>query len=217
MEVDDQAQGDGEQTPSSGGSNAPKEQPTKSNDTPARQSASNVATQDHASELQTAGVITGFRKVSGSGPQNGYEGLEVLVQMESPSRVQLARMYDHLEEGDYIHGFVLTPREKPLQDDELDAQLYSVELQRKMAQDSDNVVRQLTRSDQVAQDAVGLRAELEQLKRDYMYQPDHWERKVQTLEEDQDFHARRGREDVLKRLTENAKNAEGIRTQLADA
>ncbi|KAG6613807.1 uncharacterized protein IUM83_19575 [Phytophthora cinnamomi] len=65
--------------------------------------------------------------------QDGFGGLEALVQMESPGAAELAHLYDFFEEDDVISDFILTPREDPLSESELTAQLKSFRVKRELA------------------------------------------------------------------------------------
>ncbi|OWY91788.1 hypothetical protein PHMEG_00039489 [Phytophthora megakarya] len=59
--------------------------------------------------------------------QDGYGGLEVLIQMESLGLCELASLADYVAEGEDIYDYILTPRETPLLDGELDEVVKSVE------------------------------------------------------------------------------------------
>lgn len=125
--------------------------------------------------------------------------------MDSLGISDLARLYDFFGEDDDIHEFVLTPREETLPDDELDLQRHFIDLQREVASittefGSDHlaqrvfrtvsvlrklisrnvqVERQIQRSGTAVQDALEAQDEVLQLKRDYTFQTDYWDHKVQ--------------------------------------
>jgi hypothetical protein len=65
--------------------------------------------------------------------QNGYGGLDALVQMESLGTGDLARLYDFFGEDDDIHDFLLAPRVSPLPADELEPVLNGIGVRREMA------------------------------------------------------------------------------------
>jgi hypothetical protein len=65
--------------------------------------------------------------------QNGYGGLEALVQMESLGTGDLARLYAFFGEDDAIHDFLLVPRVTPLPADELEPVLNGIGVRREMA------------------------------------------------------------------------------------
>ncbi|OWY92924.1 hypothetical protein PHMEG_00037861 [Phytophthora megakarya] len=64
--------------------------------------------------------------------QDGYEGLEVFIQMESLGLRELASLADYVAEGEDIYDYILTPRETPLLDGEVDEVVKSVEFQREI-------------------------------------------------------------------------------------
>jgi hypothetical protein len=65
--------------------------------------------------------------------QDGYGGLEALVQTESLGTGDLARLYVFFGEDDDIHDFLLAPRVTPLPADELEPVLNSIGVRREMA------------------------------------------------------------------------------------
>ncbi|KAJ8526148.1 hypothetical protein ON010_g15032 [Phytophthora cinnamomi] len=65
--------------------------------------------------------------------QDGFGGLKALVQMGSLGAAELAHLYDFFEEDDVISDFILTPREDPLSESELTAQLKSFRVKRELA------------------------------------------------------------------------------------
>uniref|UniRef100_H3H3W4 Uncharacterized protein n=1 Tax=Phytophthora ramorum TaxID=164328 RepID=H3H3W4_PHYRM len=65
--------------------------------------------------------------------QNGYGGLEALMQMNELTIGSLAQLYDFFDENVDIHDYVLTPRKKTLSEDDMEHQLSHVGLKREIA------------------------------------------------------------------------------------
>uniref|UniRef100_H3H8E1 Uncharacterized protein n=1 Tax=Phytophthora ramorum TaxID=164328 RepID=H3H8E1_PHYRM len=65
--------------------------------------------------------------------QNGYGGLEALMQMNELTIGSLAQLHDFFDENVDIHDYVLTPRKKPLSEDDMEHQLGHVGLKREIA------------------------------------------------------------------------------------
>ncbi|GMF42887.1 unnamed protein product [Phytophthora fragariaefolia] len=62
--------------------------------------------------------------------QDGFGGLEALVQMESLGTTELAVLYDFFDDNNTIGDFILTPRETPLTATELSSQLKNFAVKR---------------------------------------------------------------------------------------
>ncbi|GMF46770.1 unnamed protein product [Phytophthora fragariaefolia] len=123
--------------------------------------------------------------------QDGFGGLEALVQMESLGATELAVLYDFFDDNDIIGDLILTPRETPLTATELSSQLKNftvkrelasilsqfdskklalrtfgaVSLLRKVAAKYDRIMRKLAEDDGAAS-VIGLQDEVLRLKRD---------------------------------------------------
>ncbi|GMG16135.1 unnamed protein product [Phytophthora fragariaefolia] len=65
--------------------------------------------------------------------QDGFGGLEALVQMEILGATELAVLYDFFDDNDIIGDFILTPRETPLTATELSSQLKNFAVKRELA------------------------------------------------------------------------------------
>ncbi|OWZ11314.1 hypothetical protein PHMEG_00015684 [Phytophthora megakarya] len=65
--------------------------------------------------------------------EDGYGGLETFIQIESLGLEERDRLADHVTDDEDIHDFVLTPREAPLSDGDLDEAVKSMEFQGEMA------------------------------------------------------------------------------------
>ncbi|GMF33083.1 unnamed protein product [Phytophthora fragariaefolia] len=65
--------------------------------------------------------------------QDGFGGLEALVQMESLGATEFAVLNDFFDDNDIIGDFILTPRETPLTATELSSQLKNFAVKRKLA------------------------------------------------------------------------------------
>uniref|UniRef100_H3H7G3 Uncharacterized protein n=1 Tax=Phytophthora ramorum TaxID=164328 RepID=H3H7G3_PHYRM len=136
--------------------------------------------------------------------QNGYGGLEALMQMNELTIGSLAQLYDFFDENVDIHDYVLTPRKKPLSEDDMEHQLGHVGLKREIASiltefGPENLAQrvfgtvdvlqkvmaryrrvreQVDDSSSAVHDAVEARDELLVVKQDYQFQTDYWSRKV---------------------------------------
>ncbi|GMF51196.1 unnamed protein product [Phytophthora fragariaefolia] len=65
--------------------------------------------------------------------QDGFGGLEAIVQMESLGATELAVLYEFFDDNDVIGDFILTPRETPLTATELSSQLKNFAVKRDFA------------------------------------------------------------------------------------
>ncbi|OWY98385.1 hypothetical protein PHMEG_00030864 [Phytophthora megakarya] len=82
--------------------------------------------------------------------QDGYGGLEALIQMESLGLQELDSLTDCVADGEGIYDFILTPRDVPFLDGDLDEAIKSVEFQREVA----SILTEFT-PDQLAQRVFG--------------------------------------------------------------
>ncbi|OWZ02013.1 hypothetical protein PHMEG_00026506, partial [Phytophthora megakarya] len=164
--------------------------------------------------------------------EDGYGGLETYIQMESLGLGELARLTDHVTDDEDIHDFVLTPREAPLSDSDLDEAIKSVEFQREMASiltefvpdqlsqlvfgtvsllrkvTAENIMlkRQLAVADPVTQDFSNGPIEIERLKKEVTFVRGAYQKYIQKIEEDHEYHAGRHRADLQDFLDENQVN-----------
>uniref|UniRef100_H3H8T0 Uncharacterized protein n=1 Tax=Phytophthora ramorum TaxID=164328 RepID=H3H8T0_PHYRM len=173
--------------------------------------------------------------------QNGYSGLEALMQMNELTIGSLAQLYDFFDGNVDIHGYVLTPRKKPLSEDDLEHQLGHVGLKREIASiltefGPENLAQrvfgtvdvlqkvmaryrrvreQVDDSSSAVHDAVEARDELLVVKQDYQFQTDYWSRKVAEVLAEKDEVVRSTREDVTQLLKEHADDKRHLKEQVA--
>ncbi|OWZ05356.1 hypothetical protein PHMEG_00022570 [Phytophthora megakarya] len=130
---------------------------------------------------------------SGTFVQDGYGGLEVLIQMESLGLRELASLADYVDEGEDIYDYILTPRETPLLGGELDEVVKSVEFQREIAS--------------------GL-VEIERLNKELAFVRAGYEQRIQKIDEDYEFHTGKHRADLQKYLAEDRDILHGLQAQV---
>uniref|UniRef100_H3H6L4 Uncharacterized protein n=1 Tax=Phytophthora ramorum TaxID=164328 RepID=H3H6L4_PHYRM len=131
--------------------------------------------------------------------QNGYGGLEALMQMNELTISSLAQLYDFFDENVDIHDYVLTPRKKPLSEDDMEHQLN----------------HQVDDSSSAVHDAVEARDELLEVNQDYQFQTDYWSRKVAEVLAEKDEVVRSSREDITQLLKEHACDKLHLKEQVA--
>ncbi|OWZ22669.1 hypothetical protein PHMEG_0002583 [Phytophthora megakarya] len=174
--------------------------------------------------------------------EDGYGGLETYVQMESLGLEELTRLADHVTDDEDIHDFVLTPREAPLFDNDLDEAIKAVRFQRKMTSiltefvpdqlsqrvfgtvsllrkvTAENIMskRQLAGADPVTQDISNDLIEIERLKKEVTYVREAYQKYIQKIEEDHEYHAGRHRADLQDFLDENQVNIHGLHERVTD-
>ncbi|KAJ8544514.1 hypothetical protein ON010_g11753 [Phytophthora cinnamomi] len=170
--------------------------------------------------------------------QDGFGGLEALVQMGSLGATELAHIYDCFEEDDVISDFILTSREDPLSESELMAQLKSfraerelasilsqfdamqlayrtfgtVSLLRKVTAKYDVIKRRLEQDTAVSE--VELQEEVLQLKRTQQFQADYWVSKVAGLQKEKNAAMAQACADFLLLMEERASDVRGLRAQV---
>ncbi|OWZ10615.1 LOW QUALITY PROTEIN: hypothetical protein PHMEG_00016509 [Phytophthora megakarya] len=170
--------------------------------------------------------------------QDGYGGLEVLILMESLGL--LASLPDYVAEGEAIYDYIMTPRETPLLDGELDEVVKSVEFQREVAlvlteftpdQFSQRVFgtvsvlrkvtaerivlsRQLAVANQTTQVVAKCLVEIERLNKDLAFVRAGYKQRVQKIDEDHEFHAGKHRADHQKYLAEDRANLHDLQAQV---
>uniref|UniRef100_H3GG29 Uncharacterized protein n=1 Tax=Phytophthora ramorum TaxID=164328 RepID=H3GG29_PHYRM len=165
--------------------------------------------------------------------QNGYGGLEALMQMNELTIGSLAQLYDFFDENVDIHDYVLTPRKKPLSEDDMEHQLNHVSLKREIASiltefGLENLAQQVFGTVDVLQkvmtryrrisavhDAVEARDELLEVNQDYQFQTDYWSRKVAEVLAEKDEVVRSSREDITQLLKEHACDKLHLKEQVA--
>uniref|UniRef100_H3H901 Uncharacterized protein n=1 Tax=Phytophthora ramorum TaxID=164328 RepID=H3H901_PHYRM len=173
--------------------------------------------------------------------QNGYGGLEALMQMNELTIGSLAQLYDFFDENVDIHDYVLTPRKKPLSEYDIEHQLSHVGLKREIASiltefgpenlaqrvfgTVDVLQKVMTRyrrmreqvddSSSAVHDAVEARDELLVVKQDYQFQTDYWSRKVAEVLAEKDEVVRSSREDITQLLKEHADDKRHLKEQVA--
>ncbi|GMF55614.1 unnamed protein product [Phytophthora fragariaefolia] len=139
--------------------------------------------------------------------QDGFCGLEALVQMESLGATELVVLYDFFDDNDIIGDFILTSRETPLTATELPSQLKNftvkreltsilsqfdskqltlrtfgtVSLLQKVARKYDRIKRKLAEDDGAAS-VIGLQNEVLRLQRDQQFQSSYWIEKVAEVQ-----------------------------------
>ncbi|OWY95619.1 hypothetical protein PHMEG_00034327, partial [Phytophthora megakarya] len=137
---------------------------------------------------------------------------------------------------------VLTPREAPLSDSDLDEAIKSVEFQREVASiltefvpeqlsqrvfgtvsllrkvTAENIMmkRQLAVADPVTQDISNGLIEIERLKKEVTYIREAYQKYIQKIEEDHEYHAGRHRADLQDFLDENQVNIHGLHARVTD-
>ncbi|OWZ04692.1 hypothetical protein PHMEG_00023364 [Phytophthora megakarya] len=173
--------------------------------------------------------------------QNGYGGLEVLIQMESLGLQELGSLADYVADGKDIYDFILTPRDVPLLDGYLDEATKSVEFQREVASiltefTPDQLAQrvfgtvpvlrkviaerrmlscQLALADQTTQDVAKGLVEIERLNKELVFVRDSLKKHIQKQDEDDEFHADRHRADLQKYLAEEQANVRGLQAQVS--
>ncbi|OWZ07996.1 hypothetical protein PHMEG_00019530 [Phytophthora megakarya] len=173
--------------------------------------------------------------------QDGYGGLEALIQMESLGLQELGSLADYVADGEDIYDFVLTPRDVPLLDGDLDEAVKSVEFQREVASilteftpdqlaqrvfgtvsvlrkvtaERTMLSRQLALADQTTQDVAKGPVEIERLNKELVFVRDSLKRHIQKQDEDHEFHAGRHRADLQKYLAEEQANVRGLQVQVS--
>ncbi|OWZ08322.1 hypothetical protein PHMEG_00019155 [Phytophthora megakarya] len=172
--------------------------------------------------------------------QDGHGGLEVLIQMGSLGLRELASLADYVAEGEDIYDYILTPRETPLLDGELDEVVKSVEFQREIAsvlteftpdQFSQRVFgtvfilrkvtaerimlsRQLAVADQTTHYVAKGLVEIGRLNKELTFVRAGYEQRIQKIDEDHEFHAGKHRADLQKYLAEDRANLHGLQAQV---
>uniref|UniRef100_H3H473 Uncharacterized protein n=3 Tax=Phytophthora ramorum TaxID=164328 RepID=H3H473_PHYRM len=176
--------------------------------------------------------------------QNGYGGPEALMEMNELTISSLAQLYDFFDENVDIHDYVLTPRKKPLSEDDMEHQVNHVSSKREIASILTEfgpeilaqrvfstvdvlqkvmaryrrVREQVDDSSSAVHDAVEARDELLVVKQDYQFQTDYWSRKVADVLAEKDEHAddKRHLKDQVAMLTRRLDDSKAHRKMLSD-
>ncbi|KAL4145332.1 hypothetical protein PRNP1_013004 [Phytophthora ramorum] len=91
-------------------------------------------------------------------------------QMNELTIGSLAQLYDFFDENVDIHDYVLTPRKKPLSEDDMEHQLNHVSLKREIA----SILTEFG-PENLSQRVFGT---VDVLQKDYQFQTDYWSREV---------------------------------------
>uniref|UniRef100_H3H5M9 Uncharacterized protein n=1 Tax=Phytophthora ramorum TaxID=164328 RepID=H3H5M9_PHYRM len=142
--------------------------------------------------------------------QNGYGGLEALMQMNELTIGSLAQLYDFFDENVDIHDYVLTPRKKPLSEDDMEHQVNHKVMARYR-----RMREQVDDSSSAVHDAGEARDEFLVVKQDYQFQTDYWSRKVAEVLAEKDEVVRGSREDITQLLKEHANDKRHLKDQVA--
>ncbi|OWZ02195.1 hypothetical protein PHMEG_00026285 [Phytophthora megakarya] len=147
--------------------------------------------------------------------QDGYGGLEALIQMESLGLRELASLADYVVEGEDSYDYILTPRETPLLDGEFDEVVKSVQFQREIA----SVLTEFI-PDEFSQRVFGTGSVLRKvtsetitLSRQLAVANQTTQDRIQKIDEDHDFRAGKHRADLQKYLAEARANLHGLQAQ----
>ncbi|GMF18273.1 unnamed protein product [Phytophthora fragariaefolia] len=169
--------------------------------------------------------------------QDGFGGLEALVQMEGAT--ELAVLYDFFDDNDIIGDFILTPRETPLTATELSSQLKNiavkrelssilsqfdskqlalrtfgtVSLLRKVAAKHDRIKRKLAEADGAAS-VIELQDEFLRLKRDQQFHSSYWFVKVAEVQRERNAAVAQMRSDFVLLMEERERDISSLRSQV---
>ncbi|GMF47849.1 unnamed protein product [Phytophthora fragariaefolia] len=171
--------------------------------------------------------------------QDGFGGLEALVQMESLGATELAVLYDFFDDNDIIGDFILTPRETQLIAAELSSQLKNfavkrevvsilsqfdpkqlalrafgtVSLLRNVAAKYDQIKRKLAEDDGAAS-AIELQDEVLRLKRDQQFQSSYRIEKVAEVQRERNAAVAQMRSDFVMLMEERERDISSLRNQV---
>ncbi|GMF56337.1 unnamed protein product [Phytophthora fragariaefolia] len=171
--------------------------------------------------------------------QDGFGGLEALVQMESLGATELAVLYDFIDDNDIIGYFILTPREVPLTATELSSQLKNftvkrelvsilsqfdskqlalrtfgtVSLLRKVAAKYDRIKRKLAEDDGAAS-VIEFQDEVLRLKRDQQFQSSYWIEKLAEVQRERNAAVAQMRSDFVLLMEERERDISSLRNQV---
>ncbi|GMF46061.1 unnamed protein product [Phytophthora fragariaefolia] len=171
--------------------------------------------------------------------QDGFGGLEALVQMESLGATELAVLYDVFDDNDIIGDFILTPREAPLTATELSCQLKNfavkrelasilsqfdskqlalrtfgtVSLLRKVAAKYDRIKRKPAEDDG-ATSVIELQDEALRLRRDQQFQSSYWIEMVAEVQRERNPAVAQMRSDFVLLMEERERDISSLRNQV---
>ncbi|KAG6624052.1 uncharacterized protein IUM83_01720 [Phytophthora cinnamomi] len=140
--------------------------------------------------------------------QDGFGGLEALVQMESLGASELVHLYDFFEDNDVIGDYILTSRENPLSETGLTSQLESFAVKHR--------VKCRLAEDEDAKANVDLHDEVIRLKREQQFQTSYWIKKVAELQREKTEALSQSRSDFLLLVEEREKDVNSLRDQVRD-
>ncbi|GMF46693.1 unnamed protein product [Phytophthora fragariaefolia] len=171
--------------------------------------------------------------------QDGFGGLEALIQMERSGAMESTVLYDFFDDNDVIGDFILTPRETPLTSTELSSQLENfavkreyasilsqldskqlalrtfgtVSLLRKVAAKYSRIERKLVEDDGAAS-VIELQDEVLRLKRDQQFHSSYWNEKVAEVQRERKAAVALMRLNIVLLMEEREKDIWSFRSQV---